>query len=181
MFGQIGGRGNTLELEIRGHDLKEVTDVAEQMQFEIMKRFNYPQADPSNYNLGRPELQVIPDRIRAADVGLNVSDVGQIVEACVEGFFVPGGFRERGDEIDLAIIVEGLQNATTDDIEKTPIYTPIGQIVPLGSVARIVHTTAPQQINHIEEMPSVTLTIRPDEDMALETAMTILQEELDNQ
>ena len=178
LFGQIGGSGNSIELEIRGNDLKEVTAVAQQLQREIRPRFGHPQADPANYNLGRPELQVIPDRVRAAEVGLNVRDVGQIVEACVEGFFVPGGFRERGDEIDLAVIVEGLQHATSDEIQKTPIFTPIGQIVSLGSIVEIVSTAAPQQINHIEEMPSVTLTVRPDENMALETAMTILQDDI---
>lgn len=179
LFGRIAGGGNSIELEIRGQNLDHVVAAAEQLQFECMKRFpGYPQADPSNFNLGAPELQVIPDRVRAAEVGMNVRDVGQIVEACVEGAFVPGGFREQGDEIDLAIIVEGLRHATKDEIEQTPIYTPIGRIVTLGSIAKVVNTTAPQQINHIEEMPSVTLTIRPDEDMALETAVTVLEEDI---
>ena len=178
LFGRITGSGNSIELEIRGHDLNEVSAAAQQLQFEIMKRFEYPQPDPANFSLGRPELQVVPDRVRAAEVGLNVRDVGQIVEACIEGFFVPGGFRERGDEIDLAILIKRLRHATADEIEQTPIYTPVGQIVPLGSIVDIVHTSAPQQINHIEEMPSVTLTIRPDEDMALETAMNILEDDI---
>ncbi len=187
LFGRITGSGNTIELEIRGDDLAEVTAAAEQLQMEIMMRFDYPQPDPANFSLGRPELQVIPDRIRAAQVGLNVRDVGQIVEACVDGAFVQGGFRERGDEIDLTIVVEGLRprsgldrlrRATPEQIKQTPIYTPIGEIVTLGSIAEVVKTSAPQQINHIEEMPSVTLTIRPDEDMALETAMNIVQNDI---
>ncbi len=178
LFGEVGGSGNTIELEIRGNDLDQVTQSAEQLQFEIMNRFSYPRSDPSNYNLGRPEVQVVPDRVRAAEVGLNVRDVGQILEACVDGAFVPGGFRDHGDEIDLTLHVQGTQQATPEELAQIPIHTPIGRIVPLGSVVDIIKTTAPQQINHIEEMPSVTLTVRPAEEMALETAMNILEQDI---
>ncbi|MCP4250690.1 MAG: efflux RND transporter permease subunit, partial [bacterium] len=53
-----------------------------------------------------------------------------------------------------------------------------GRSVPLSSAVKFVSTTAPQQINHIEEMPAVTLTVNPPEGMALETAMGILKDDI---
>jgi len=174
----LGGAGNSIELQIRGADLNQVVDITQALSMNIMQYFGFAQPNPGNYDLGRPEVQIIPDRIRAAEVGLNVRDVGQIVETCVDGAFVPGGFRQRGDEIDIAILVKGLKGANPEKIAQVPIATPLGGVIPLGSVVDIIRTTAPQQINHIEELPAITLNINPPENMPLEQATSILQDKI---
>jgi HAE1 family hydrophobic/amphiphilic exporter-1 len=178
LFGQLGGSANSIELELRGQDLDEVATTAEALLARIMTYFEYPQPDPPNFNLGRPEIRIQPHRVRAAEVGLNVADVGQVVEACVNGAFIPGGFRQAGDEIDIVLRVDGAGKGTPEETMSVPIYTPTGQVIPLSSIVDVVKTTAPQQINHIEELPAVKLTIRPAEGMALETAATILEDEI---
>ncbi|MCG3138466.1 MAG: Multidrug resistance protein MdtC [Phycisphaerae bacterium] len=178
LFGEISGKGNSLQVEIRGNNLSEVTAAAEQLQFAIMQRFDYPPGDPTNFSLGRPEVRIVPDRVRLANVGLNVYDVGRIVAACVDGAFIPGGFRDQGDEIDMTLLVQGTRDAAPEQVAQVPIYTPTGQIIPLGTVVEINRTTAAEQINHIETMPSVTLTVSPPADMALETATAIIEDEI---
>ena len=177
LFGGIGG-GNSILLEIRGDELDEVTATAGMLIGPVMETFKgYPQPNPANFALGRPEVRILPDREKAADLGLDVRDIGFVVAACVDGAFV-GNFYDKGDEIDLKIHVKDTDSATIQEIGNTPIYTPSGQIVLLASAVRFVSTTAPQQINHIEEMPAVSLTVQPTEGMALETAMGILQDEI---
>ncbi|MCO6435821.1 MAG: efflux RND transporter permease subunit [Phycisphaerae bacterium] len=170
--------GNNIDVEIRADDQESVVKAAQALQQEIMAQdYGFPQPDPGNYNLGRPEIQIVPDRAKAADLGLDVSDVGFIVEASVDGAFV-GEYNDRGDKIDLAIKVGGTENATVEQIGQIPIYTPSGHVVPIASAVNLVRTTAPQQINHIEEMNSVTLSVRPKAAVPLQTMMENLQNDV---
>lgn len=170
--------GNSVDIEVRGDDHDAVIASASAILGAVMAEgFEYPSPDPANFAQGRPELQIIPDREKAADLGLNVTDLGFIVEASVEGAFV-GEYNDRGDRIDMALTVAGGQEASPEQVTQTPIHTPAGKVVPLSSVVRVRRTTAPQQINHIEEMDSVTLAVKPKTGVALQETMRQIEEEI---
>lgn len=172
------GGGNSAEVQVRGDNLEQVTEAAGALMVECMKRFGFPRPDPANFNLGRPELRVIPDRERAAEVGLTAGDVGFLVEACGEGAFV-GEFRPGGgDTIDIALYFEGQSDRPTRDIAAIPILTASGTVVPLGSVAQLVETAALEQINHVERQRAVTLEVTPPESLALENVIHAIRDEI---
>lgn len=170
--------GNSVDVEIRGDDHDAVVAAAAAIQGTVMQKgFDYPQPDPANFAQGRPEVQIIPDREKAADLGLNVADLGFILEAAVEGAFI-GEYNDRGDRIDMALTVTGARESSTEQVAEMPIYTPTGKVVPLASAVTIKRTTAPQQINHIEEMDSVTLAVKPKTGVALQETMRQIDEEI---
>lgn len=177
------GAGNTLDVEIRGDYLNEVVDAAQKIKDACLVRFgSRPESNPRNFELERREDRLIPDRVKAGDLGLNVADIGSIVRACGDGRII-GKYRESGRSIDLTLKFAETQNEktgqnATEQIAQTPIYTPIGQIVPLASVCRVKHTTSPQQITHIETQRSVRLTLRPPESIALPEVIDIVQNEI---
>jgi len=176
LFGGGLSGGNSVEVEVRSDDRQAVVLAAQALQREIMsKGYGHPRPSPANFNLGKPEIQLIPDRTKAADLGLDVLDVGFIVEACVDGAFV-GEFNDHGDKIDMAIKVAGMQSATMEQLGQVPIATPAGHVIPIASVVSFKRTTAPQQINHIEEMKSVSLSVHPKAGVPLQTIM----EEIEN-
>lgn len=171
-----GETGNTVDVEIRGDDLEAVIASANAVRARIMASgYGYPQPSPANFDKGRPEVQLVPDRIKAADLGLDVRDVGFIVEACVDGAFV-GEFNDRGDKIDIALTIRDTKQATLEQIGQIPIATPSGHVVPIASAVELRRTTAPQQINHIEEMSSVKLAVTPRSGEPLADTMRFLQE-----
>jgi len=173
-----GSRGNSVDVEIRGDDLDSVIASANAIMGEVMaKGYGYPSPDPANFALGRPEVQLVPDRAKAADLGLDVRDVGFNVEACVDGAFV-GEFNDHGKKIDMALKVAGTENATVEEIGQIPIYTPSGHVVPIASAVELFRTTAPQQINHIEEMSSVTLSVKPKTGVPLQETMRELEQDI---
>lgn len=181
LFGRATG-GNSVDLEIRGKDLDTVTAAATQIFAACMQHFGEPpQPDPMNFDLGRPEVQIVPDPVRAAEVGLRTRDIGFILQAAVDGAYV-GTFRDQGDEIELRVFIEGTANRSaageTDTLRYVPLYTPAQAILPLASVVRFDDVNAPQQINRIEEMPAVKFTIRPPSGTPLETVMTDIDEEI---
>ena len=171
------GGGNNAEVQIRGDDLDKVVAAAGAMFGRLAQSpLGRPQAAPSNFNLGRPELRIVPDRERAADLGLSVTDVGLVVEACVDGAYV-GDYRiEGGDTIDITLYILGQQGRPTGEIAQVPMYSPAGSIVPLSSVATLTDTDAQEQINHVERQRAVTLTVNAAETMALETVIEHIHE-----
>ncbi len=176
---RIGG-GNNAEIQVRGDSLDEVVQAADALFMACMQEFGAPpRATPSNFNLGRPEVQVIPDRERAADLGLNVRDVGFIVEACVEGAYV-GDYRlEGGDTIDIKLKVDGQPQRPTQEIGQVPIYTPADRIVPLTSAVQLIDTTALEQITRVERQRAVTLMVTPSETTSLEAVIRTIKDDIE--
>jgi HAE1 family hydrophobic/amphiphilic exporter-1 len=177
LFGGVRS-GNTIDLEVRGPDLDEVNEAAGKLFVACMEAgLGMPQPEPNNFNLLRPEIRAIPDRARAADIGMTVRDIGFVVEAAVDGAYV-GGFRDEGDEIDMVVKLENPDQSPVQNVRAVPVYARSGAIVPLESVVNFAEVGAPQQINHIEEMPGVTLRIRLPGGVALESAMTTLENDI---
>ncbi|HSW45794.1 MAG TPA: efflux RND transporter permease subunit [Phycisphaerae bacterium] len=157
LFGRVG-RGNTVDVEIRGQDLSKVNAAGELIFMECIDQFKFARPNPSNFDLPRPEIRAVPDRARAADVGLSVRDIGFILGAAVDGVYV-GGFREEGDEVDLRVKLENIDGTPIGGVRNVPVYTPAGSIVPLSLVTKFEEVGAAQQINHIEAMPGVTIQV----------------------
>lgn len=181
------GGGNTAEIQIRGDSLEKVTSAAEAIQVACMQEFGtFARADPQNFAMGRPEVRLVPDRERAADLGLTARDVGLIVEAAVDGAYV-GDYRvEGGNTIDISLYAERSPDRPTQEIGQLPIFAPsggmvpltsavklppTGGIVPLSSAVRMIDTTSLEQINHVERQRAVTLTIQPTEALPLESVI----------
>ena len=178
LFSSGTSSGNNVELEVRSDDRESMQKAAAGLLRDIMGAgYGYPRPDPNNFDLGRPEVQLVPDRAKSADLGLDVRDAGFIVEACIDGAFV-GEYNDSGDKIDMVITVANTENATVEEIGQVPIFTPSGHIVPIASAVNIKRTTGPQQINHIEEMKAVTLRITPKVGVALQETMRELEEDI---
>lgn len=173
------GGGNNAEIQIRGDDIEKVTSAAKAMQMACMGQFGFPQPDPSNFDQGRPELRIVPDRERGGELGLTAADIGFVVEACVDGALV-GDYRvSGGDTIDISLYVKGQKDRPAREIAQVPLYTPTGKLVPLAAASTLIDTTALEQINRIERQRSVTLTITPPEAMPLETVIRKIKEEIE--
>ncbi len=173
------GGGNTAEVVLRGDNLNHVVGAADALFVECMQRFGFPQPSPRNFNLGRPELQVFVNQERAGDLGLRATEVGRIVEACVDGSYV-GDYRDEGGNIiDLRLYVRGQQGEPTGRIAQVPVYTPAGHVVPLSAAVDLVQTTALEEINHTERQRSVSLTINPPEATALEEVIRQITGEIE--
>ena len=179
LFRSGGHRGgNTIDVEIRGDDRAEVVSAAIAIRQRIQELgYDWPSATPANFDLGRPEVQLVPDRVKAADLGLDVRDVGFILRACIDGAFV-GEFNDKGDKIDMALTVVGTRDASLQEVGHIPIYSPSGHIVPIASAAEFRRTTAPQEITHIEEMGSVAISVKPKTGVPLQETMQELEDQV---
>jgi HAE1 family hydrophobic/amphiphilic exporter-1 len=186
---QVGGfgSGNSVEVEIVGEDLGQVRDAAFALMgagfgFVGQGVFDSIRPDPGNFNISGQEVRVDVDRVRAAEVGFNVSDVASAVRAAGDGGII-GEYQEGGTRIDMRII-EGRQNDTQNptldfgQLAGLPLATPSGHVVTIGDLATLSRVDSPQQINRSEGQRSVTLNISAPVGRALEDVMEVIETQL---
>ncbi|MEO1764597.1 MAG: efflux RND transporter permease subunit, partial [Cyanobacteria bacterium J06629_18] len=76
--------GKEFEVNIVGQDLEQLSQLQQQVMQQL-RGLEGVQNVRSNFVTGAPELQVIPNRVRLAEVGLSESELGSIVEAALGG------------------------------------------------------------------------------------------------
>ncbi len=178
IFGRGAGGGGTINLEVSGPDLAQVTQAAAAMLQLATAKFGHGDVapEPANFNLAQPEWRIRLTRL-GRELGLRTADAGRIVRAFFDGSFA-GEYNLQGDSIDLVVLPKGGRLAFKEQLPRIPIATPAGPVVSLDALVEIVPARAPQQVQRIEELPSVTLRITPPQDKALETVMTEIEEEV---
>jgi multidrug efflux pump len=80
-----------------------------------------------------PELRIIPDRARAADVGVSIDDVATTLNALVGGVRV-GKYSSGGRRIDVRLKLLAAQRQRPEDIARLKLRTRDGGLVPLSSL-----------------------------------------------
>ncbi|MEM9218852.1 MAG: efflux RND transporter permease subunit [Cyanobacteria bacterium P01_F01_bin.150] len=154
--------GKQFEVQIVGDDLQTLSaleqDVTQQIQgvdgvLNVRSDFVY----------GAPELKVIPDRDRLAEVGLTEAEAGAMVEAALGGRFT-SKFIDGQEELDVTVELQNTFVETPDQLRQLPLYTNNGLTVQLGDVAEVVEQIGPDTINHVNIERSITLTatVAPD-------------------
>ncbi|MDV2480271.1 MAG: efflux RND transporter permease subunit [bacterium] len=179
LFRRALGEGRNIDIEITGPELGRLVGLGGRLFGGIMQLLpEGTQARPiPSLDLGNPEVRVVPDRERAAELQLSSREIGFIVNTLVDGAKA-SDYQHEGDEIDLTLKGEDRFARRTQDLALLPIRTPTGQIVSLGSVADVQVVTGPEQINRIERQRAITLQVIPPVTLALETAMRQIEEGL---
>ncbi|MGI9437510.1 MAG: efflux RND transporter permease subunit [Geminicoccaceae bacterium] len=178
MFGRGIGGGRTVDLDISGPDLSQVLGIALKAAGLVsgtLPREQGHQLRPKpGLELGAPEVRLIPDRVRLADAGVSARTFATTVDAFNDGLRV-AEITVDGKRIDLTLLGPKSEGERTQSIEALPVVTSSGQILPAGNLARIQVTEGPNEILHLERERTVTLEIRPANDMPLESALEMLQ------
>ncbi|MCA9296146.1 MAG: efflux RND transporter permease subunit, partial [Phycisphaerales bacterium] len=172
LFRLGGSTGSAVKIDFSGDDLSEVAGAATAVMVDL---FQIPgaqvQPSPSNFNIFGPEIRLIPNARRLADLGLTPTDLGLAVQANGDGAII-GEYRIGGDSIDLKLIASSSVDRTMiQGFEDIPIATPTGNVVPLSTLAEIRRVTSPPQINHVARQRSVTLQLTPPPGMPLQEAV----------
>jgi len=174
--GLTGGR--TIDVELSGLDLTQLVAIGQQAFGAIREAIPGVQIRPiPSLDLGNPEIRIIPDRARLADLGLSARDLGVAVDVFLDGAEASKVLVE-GDELDLTVIGREELADNTEEIGQLLIRAPGGQKFPLNTVAQVKLIAGPEQINHAERQRTITLQVRPPEEMPLEEAMSTLNEKV---
>lgn len=153
----MAGRPGGFEFEIRGNlPLDELNALAGRFIEGLHARRGYVDLDQS-LKLGLPELRVVPDRQKAAALGVDARTVATAVQAMVGGMDV-GVFKEEGRRYDIRVRLEEADRAEPDAITRLYVRNPRGEVVELANLVRVETGAAPSAITRSNRQRSVTIT-----------------------
>lgn len=169
-------------LEITGPDLNEIRKISDRVQSEIRSKvgpFLQPGPVPvrSAYSEGVPELAIHIDRYKAAELGLNLSDIANVVETMVAGLQA-SKYTDQGRQYD--IVLRGAEDRylSRDDLLALTVLASNGRFIRLDEVATIDDNTGPTSIRHYNRDRSIQLTVSTNPDFPTQTALDITQKEV---
>jgi multidrug efflux pump subunit AcrB len=173
------GGTRSVNLDISGPNLSDIYDAALAAYRRAETVFDSPRlrANPSTLSLSQPLIEVIPDWERASEVGMTTQDFGYTIAALTDGAFVDEFYMDD-DKIDIYLYSKAGRDATLDSLNQISVYTPIGAVVPLSSIARIEETVDTNIIRRLNSQRTVTLNIIPPDKVALETGVEIVRHDV---
>ncbi|MEO8360652.1 MAG: efflux RND transporter permease subunit, partial [Vicinamibacteria bacterium] len=141
------GRGSPVEFSIRGGDWDTLAAKATEIMSKL--RTNGLVADvDSDYRIGMPEVQVIPDRNKAADLGISMTAIGETINAAIGGVRA-GRFKDAGRRFDIRVRLLAPQREKPEDISRLLVRTRTGSLVRLGDLVRIEQAPSLQAITRL--------------------------------
>jgi len=171
-FGFDGGRA--INVDLSGNDITDLSTVALQSMAIINEALPGAQVRPNpSPSIAEPELQLVPDDRRITAAGLDRAGLANIVRALTSGSFV-GEYFDGNDRMDM--ILRGPIWNSPEELASIPIATPLAGIQTIGELAEIRRTVGPTQLRRVGGQRTMTLTVRPPDDMTVQEALETLRE-----
>jgi len=151
-----GGDNRELMYYIQGPDLKALERYSKILKQRLAGVPGLVDFE-TNYEPGKPELRVVINRDRAADLNVGVGSIASAMRTLVAGDQQATTYREGDDRYDVQLRVDSKFRARPEALSK--LYVPSTTLgnVPLGNVAQLAEATGPAQIARYNRQRQVLL------------------------
>lgn len=153
---QIAGAHSDLAIKIYGDDLSDTRQISEQIE-KTLKSIKGAEDVTIDQEPPLPQLQIIADRDRIAQYGLNISDVTDLIEMAIGGASISQVF-VGSKSYDVTCRFNEESRSTPEKIGSLMLTSDTGVEIPLSQVAQIKMTTGASTI--AREMNKRHLTVR---------------------
>lgn len=175
LFGGLSG-SNAIDIDIQSRDI--VAGLQAGLMGYGMTAELLPGAQIRPFpglSLAEPELRLIPDERRVAEVGWDRATLSRLVRAVGDGLYI-GGYFDGQQERDIILRAEQWQ--LPEDLRAIPFATPSGGVVPLGELVDLVRTAGPNEVRRVNRRRTVTLQVTPPPDIPLEQAIEKIEQQV---
>lgn len=125
------------------------------------------------------ELQVVVNRERALNLGLNPTDVAQSISVAMRGMNLKEFVAESG-EIPVRMRFYKKGEFEIEQLKNLPIKNQDGISVPLGNVADIISTSSPQRLFRLERTNSVQIDLDIEDESNVKEIREAISKVMDN-
>jgi hydrophobe/amphiphile efflux-1 (HAE1) family protein len=150
-----GFRNADIQYVISGPDLDKLTKYSQEMLAKMKTIPDVVDAD-STLVTGKPELKVVIDRARAADLGVRVGDIAQALNTLVAGQKV-STFNAGTDQYNVRVRAVGEFRASVEGLKRMIVSSSKIGWVSLDNLVRIEKGTGPSAIDRVNRQRQVTL------------------------
>jgi len=151
----MGGGGADVQFVLNGPDLDQMARYAQNIAAATTKIPGAVDVDTS-LNLGKPEVQVALNRLKAADLGVQVADVAGVLRLLVGGDQVTT-YNEGGEQYEVHVRARAEDRARSSDLAALTVPSSRLGAIPLENVAMLRDGQAPTQIDRYQRQRQVTV------------------------
>jgi len=181
LFGRSVGGSRSISVDIVGPNRDDILPVAIAVNDALDARFprrdgNQIRALPS-LESGAPQIRITPDLPALARAGVTVRELALAVDVFNDGANV-NQVPIDGQLIYMVLSGSEAENMTAGALQDIPIVTRAGNILRLHQLARIEIVNAPEQVRRLGGRQAISLQIRPNNSLALEDVVAIIDKEV---
>jgi len=173
MRGFSSGRGFPVEFTVLGSDWEQLAKSANDIMEEMTKSGLMVDVD-SDYLLGMPEIQIVPDRVGAAYRGIRVASIGNSVNALIGGVKV-GEYPEGGHRYDIKVKLNS-QLPPQEELRSLMISNARGNLIPITQVTQEKTEKSLQSISRSNRQRAITVSANLKPGVSQQVAMAKVEE-----
>jgi HAE1 family hydrophobic/amphiphilic exporter-1 len=151
-----GRGGSSLGFFISGPDIQKLDEYSNKLVERIKQDQNFRDADRS-LQLSSPEVRIIIDRQRAADLGVKAGDVAQALNTLAAGARVTT-FSEGSDQYDVVVRAAEEFRRTRENLSNFTVASASGGTVGLEKLVRLEEGESPASIDRLNRQRAVTVS-----------------------
>ena len=151
----MGGGGGDVQFVLNGPDLAQMAGYARTIAATTTKIPGAVDVDTS-LNLGKPEVQVALNRLKAADLGVQVADVAGVLRLLVGGDQVTT-YNEGGEQYEVHVRARAEDRVSSSDLAALTVPSTRLGAIPLENIAMLRNGEAPTQIDRYQRQRQVTV------------------------
>jgi hydrophobe/amphiphile efflux-1 (HAE1) family protein len=148
-------RGFPVEFSVRGPDWDKLIAASDSIKNKLAASGTVVDLD-TDYRLGMPELRILPDRARAADLGIPIEEVATTLNALVGGLRV-GKYSSAGRRLDVRLRLLAAQRMRPEDLDRLRVRSQSGELVPLSLLVATEERPALQAITRRDRERAITV------------------------
>ena len=153
---------------------EQILEVARQIQLKAIQSHMFAFPPIIDVKIDQPQSEVVIDRDRAADLGLNLQQVGADIGSMLGGNFV-NRFNIAGRSYKVIPQIQRVDRLNPYQLKNIYVTGPNGRLVPLSTIATIKNSVVPRSLNRFQQLNAVTISgvpMRP-----LDQALKFLEDE----
>ena len=175
IFGGSRG-GRKIEIDLSADSFASLLEAGRAGFFATMQALPEANILPvPGLELAEPEIRLIPDDRKIAEVGWNRSRMATIVRAMGDGAFL-GEYFDGSRRYNVVMRAETWYSP--EELAAIPVATANGEIQTIGELTRVTRTAGPSKIRRIDRKRTLTLEVTPPPTMAMEEALAIIKEQV---
>ena len=168
-------RGYPVEISLRGPDWDKLAELDQALMKKMTESGKMVDVD-TDYQSGMPEIQVIPDREKAAARGVNIASIGDAVNSMIGGVRV-GKFTKNGKRYDIRVRLVDRDRKTPSDIGKIWVRNNRGELIRLSEVMKLVEKPTLLSISRRNRERAIGIFANPAPGVSQGAALAEVQKE----
>jgi len=168
--------GRKIDIDLSANSFDSLLEAGRVGFYTVMQALPEANVRPlPGLELAEPEIRLIPNDRKIAEVGWNRSRMATVVRAMGDGAFL-GEYFDGTRRYNVVMRAENWYSP--EELGAIPVATANGDVLSVGELARVTRTAGPSNIRRIDRKRTLTLQVTPPPTMAMEEALNIIKNEV---